>query len=255
MTNVFVIGYPGDMGGANTECWHTVKLWRQIGINVHLIPTCGVNKIWKHKLDKIGCVTHDIPSPEIEKIPDLSGAITVGFCNGDYIDMIPRLRAIGCKTIWLNCMTFLFNNERRCFQECGTPDAMIYQSAFQQSELEREMTQYGYDLAKGYLIHGAFDFGDWKFSPQPHEKNTPFYIGRAARPDYDKWSSNTWKIYENIQYGNKKGLMLGLNNRTLEKMGTPPDWISCLRPMGISAELFYSLLHCILPINGGAREN
>ncbi len=24
-------GYPGEMGGANTEAWHTVKLWRRAG--------------------------------------------------------------------------------------------------------------------------------------------------------------------------------------------------------------------------------
>ena len=26
---VFLIGYPGEMGGANTEAWHTIKLWRR----------------------------------------------------------------------------------------------------------------------------------------------------------------------------------------------------------------------------------
>ena len=256
MTRVFVIGYPGDMGGANTECWHTVKLWRKHNVDVHFISTCGVNLKWKAKLDQIGCVTHDVPVDEIEKVSGLQDAMTVGFCNGDYIHLIPRFRAIGCKIVWLNCMTFMFDHERNCFKESGTPDAMIYQSAFQRSELERDLQDgYDYDPKKGYLIHGAFDLDDWKFAPQPHEKNTPFYVGRAARPDCDKWSSNSWKIYENIQYGNKKGLMLGLENRTMEKLGTPPDWVSCLRPMAISAELFYSLLHCLLPINGGAREN
>ena len=37
--DVFLIGYPGEMGGANTEAWHTVKLWRRYGVEVHLIPT------------------------------------------------------------------------------------------------------------------------------------------------------------------------------------------------------------------------
>lgn len=135
------------------------------------------------------------------------------------------------------------------------PDAMIYQSDFQRTELERELDSYGYDSTTGHRIRGAFDLEDWTFSPLAHEKNEPFVIGRAARPDAAKWSSNMWKIYDGIQYTHKKGLLLGLDNQTLEKMKTPPDWISCLRPMAISAELFYSLLHCLLPINGGAREN
>jgi hypothetical protein len=255
MTKVYVIGYPGDMGGANTECWHTTKLWRRNGVDVHFIPTCGVDRKWKIKLDEIGCVTHEIQIDHLENVPDLRNAITVGFCNGYYIDLVPRLRTIGCKIVWLNCMTFLFDNERQCFKKNGTPDAMIYQSEFQRSELERDLYPFGYESSQGYLIHGAFEIGDWKFEPLQHGENEPFVIGRAARPDCDKWSSNTWKIYENIQYWNKKGIMLGVNNRTLEKLGTPPDWISCLRPTAIRAELFYSLLHCLLPVNGGAREN
>jgi glycosyltransferase involved in cell wall biosynthesis len=49
--------------------------------------------------------------------------------------------------------------------------------------------------------------------------------------------------------------MLGVDNRTLEKLGPPPEWASCLRPMAIEAKQFYSCLHCLLPVNGGAREN
>jgi hypothetical protein len=30
----FFLGYPGAMGGANTESWHTAKVWRQSGIDV-----------------------------------------------------------------------------------------------------------------------------------------------------------------------------------------------------------------------------
>ncbi len=27
--HIFFLGYPGSMGGANTECWHTAKVWRR----------------------------------------------------------------------------------------------------------------------------------------------------------------------------------------------------------------------------------
>jgi hypothetical protein len=255
MTKIFIIGYPGDVGGANTECWHTIKLWRNHNVDVHLIPTWNADTKWKDKLDKIGCTTHLVTKNKIEDFHDLHNAITVGFCNSNYIDIIPTLRSIGCKIVWLNCMTFLYNNEKACFRQHGTPDAMIYQSEFQRSELERELYGYNYNPNTGHLIRGAFEINDWKFNPRPHQKDEPFTVGRAARPDNDKWSSNTWKIYNSIQYENKKGLMLGMTNRTLEKLGTPPDWVSCLRPAAIPTEMFYSLLHCMFPINGGAREN
>lgn len=80
-------------------------------------------------------------------------------------------------------------------------------------------------------------------------------VGRAARPDCDKWSSNTWPIYERIQYPRKRALMLGMDDRTHQKLGQAPKWADCLRPMALPARDWFRQLHCTLPINGGAREN
>ena len=76
-----------------------------------------------------------------------------------------------------------------------------------------------------------------------------------ARPDLDKWSSNTWPIYSGIQYANKRALMLGMDDRTHGKLGASPIFADCLKPMAISVQKYLSTLHCLLPINGGAREN
>ena len=255
MTKVFILGYPGDMGGANTECWHTVKLWREHGVDVHFIPTWSYETKWKDKLDAVGCVTDSVVPEDLERVPGLAGAITVGFCNSEYIMQGPRLRQLGCKIVWVNCMTFMFDYELRFFEEHGAADAMIYQSEFQRSELEPQLQSCGYHPVSGHLIRGAFDYTAWDFQPQKHESGTPFVVGRAARPDQDKWSSNTWKIYSAIQYEQRKALMLGVDNHTLDKLGTPPDWASCLRPMAMDTKQYYNCLHALLPVNGGAREN
>jgi glycosyltransferase involved in cell wall biosynthesis len=105
------------------------------------------------------------------------------------------------------------------------------------------------------LIHGAFDLTEFEFSPRPHNRGEVFVVGRMARPDTDKWSSNTWPIYSAIQYANKRALMLGMDQRTHEKLGAPPLFADCLKPMAITVHQFLSTLHCLLPINGGAREN
>jgi hypothetical protein len=112
----------------------------------------------------------------------------------DKIFSTARLRNIGCKIVWVNCMTFMFDYEKRFFEECGPADAMIYQSDFQRCELEPQLASCGYDPSTGHLIHGAFDYEVWDFEPQKHEPGTSFVVGRVARPDTDKWSSNTWKI-------------------------------------------------------------
>ena len=252
---VFLIGYPGDMGGANTEAWHTIKLWRRFGVDVHLIPTWGQDEKWKARLDSIGCTTHHVASDKLESVPGLAGTPVVGMCNSEFMLHAHRFRAMGFPIIWVNCMTFLFDHERRFFAEHGPADAFVFQSEFQRSQLEPKLAEFGYDPAAGHLIRGAFDFGEWEFRPRAHGKGDVFVVGRVARPDQDKWSSNTWPIYGRIQYAHKQALMLGMDDRTHRKLGNPPPWATCHRPMAMPVQDYYRQLHCLLPVNGGAKEN
>lgn len=252
---VFLIGYPGEMGGACTEAWHTIKLWRRFGVDVHLIPTWGCDQRWRTRVDELGCTTHTVRPEDLEKVPGLAGSPAVGMCNIEFIAHAHRLRAIGCPIVWVNCMTFLFEHEKRFFAEHGPADAMVYQSQFQRGELESQLDPSRYDPATGHLIRGAFDLDEWGFRPRSHARGEIFVVGRVARPDLDKWSSNTWPIYERIQYANKRALMLGMDDRTHAKLGAPPLFADCLKPMAISPQQFFATLHCLLPINGGAREN
>jgi hypothetical protein len=252
---VFLIGYPGEMGGANTEAWHTVKLWRRYGVEVRLIPTWWANDRWRARLDALGCTTHQVRPEELERVPGLAGSPVVSFCNAEFMAHAHRFRALGCPIVWVNCMTFLFEHERRFFAKHGPADAMVYQSEFQRVEIEPKLAEFGYDPATGHLIRGAFDLTEWEFRPRPHAKGEPFFVGRVARPDADKWSSNTWPIYERIQVRNKRAFMLGMDDRTHAKLGKPPAWADCLKPMAITPQQFFATLHCLLPVNGGAREN
>lgn len=252
---VFLMGYPGDLGGACTEAWHTIKLWRSFGVDVNLIPTWRCDSSWQDRVNQLGCRTHTTTPDCLHEVDNLAGSIVVSFCNAAFLESAPRLREIGCQLVWANCMTWLFEAERKFYRESGPFDAYMFQSEFQRGLLETELTEFGYTPECGHLIRGAFDLEDWSFRPRAHAPGDVFVVGRAARPDKDKWSSNTWPIYERIQFHNKRALMLGMNDRTHEKLGTPPDWADCLKPMAIDAQQFFANLHCLLPVNGGAREN
>ena len=78
---VFLIGYPGEMGGANTEAWHTIKLWRRFGVDVHLIPTWGHDVRWRQRLDALGCITHDVTPDRLDTIAQLPSACFVVRCT------------------------------------------------------------------------------------------------------------------------------------------------------------------------------
>ena len=252
---VFVIGYPGDLGGACTELWHTIKLWRSFDLDVHLIPTGKPPVRWRALVDGIGCATHEVVPEQLETLDELHGSTVISFCNSEFLAQTHRFREMGCKLVWVNCMTWLFEAERKIYTEQGLFDTFVFQSEFQQAELEPQLEAYGYKPEKGHLIHGAFSLDELVFNPRPHEPNETFVIGRMARPDLDKWSSNTWPIYNSIQFANKRAMMLGVDDRVQEKLGPTPPWADCLRPMAIPVSQFLSNLHCLMPINGGAREN
>ncbi|MBC7338225.1 MAG: glycosyltransferase family 4 protein, partial [Clostridia bacterium] len=121
--------------------------------------------------------------------------------------------------------------------------------------LEPELEKLGYRPEQGHLIRGAFDVSEFPFCPRQHRPNSEFVIGRLARPDLDKWSSNTWPIYGMVPYRSRKALVMGWNDRLQQKLGHPPEWATCLKPNEIPVQEFLARCHVLMPVNGGAREN
>ena len=255
--HVFVLGYPGGMGGANTECWHTVKLWREAGWDVTLVPTWKPNDLFRSRLDAIGARTVVVDGPHaLADVPDLPGAAVVGFCNSHYINSVASLRALGCRLVWVNCMTFCYANELNAAGDYGLMDAYVFQSDFQRGRIEASLARFGYDpFRHSYLIRGAFDLAEFPFRPRAHAEGEEFVIGRLSRPDADKWSSNTWPIYAGVPYKHRRALVMGWNSALQRKLGPPPRWATALEPQEISSREFLGRCHLLMPINGGAKEN
>src|SRR5690606_21151917 len=133
--------------------------------------------------------------------------------------------------------------------------AYVFQSQFQQAELSPIYRQHGATDAQFHLVRGAFDTSEFPFAPASHRPDEPFVFGRIARDDQDKWSSNLWSIYSAVQYSRKQARLMAWSERLSAKCGAPPAWAETLAPNAIPAREFLGSLHCLLPINGGAREN
>lgn len=252
---IYLVGYPSGLGGAGTEVWHTVRLWRQAGWEVCLLPMGKPPAEWVLETNKIGCTTQVVDENHLHEVPGLPGSTVVGFCNHKFINLLPKLHKIDCHTIWVNCMTFLFGFEHSTYENDYLPSAFVFQSRFQRDMLERQLEQYGYTPSMGHLIHGAFDLSEFSFRPRPHSMDTTFIIGRHARPATDKWSSNTWPIYNRLQYRNRYALMMGVDDSIINKIGPAPEWGKYLKPQTLPVANYLKMLHCLMPINGGAREN
>jgi hypothetical protein len=220
-----------------------------------MIPTWGQDDHWEQRLLDIGVVTHHIAPDDLDVVPDLPGAIVVGMCNTHYLKAFSELKVMGCKTVWANCMTLLFGEEVKVFREHGPADAYMFQSEYQRRKLEPQLKAMGYRSEQGHVIRGAFDWDEFRFRPRDHKPDADFVVGRLARPDLDKWSSNTWPIFESIPYAHRKALMMGWDEKLTNKLGSPPPWATCLPPMAISSQDFLARCHSLLLVNGGAREN
>jgi hypothetical protein len=165
------------------------------------------------------------------------------------------LKELGCRMVWVNCMTFLFDQERFAAKTYGPPEAYVFQSEYQRGVLEPLLMPLGYNARLGHLIRGAFAFDEIPYAPRPHPPQQDFWIGRLARPDLDKWSSTHWKILGQVPYPARRGLAMGWNDALDRKCGPRPAWAETLAPQQIAAPDFLGRCHAMLGLNGGAREN
>lgn len=256
--HIVVMGYPANVGGACTELYHTVSLWRKhLDWDVTVVKTWGDVRQDEHydKLIKLGCQVPD--GVTIDTICDQPGDIFYGMCNAEFLKAIPVLKAAKKKTAWSNCMCWAFDDEIKVLRAGGF-DAYHFQSKYQGQQLTTAYKNSGqYDLGgkNALVIRGAFDPEGWDWKPREHLKSDPFVIGRAARSDNDKWSSDTWQAYSKIAYSRVRILMLGVGDNVLKKIGVPPNNADIIRPDGLQAKTFFRELHATMPINGGAAEN
>jgi len=254
---IFVIGYPGDVGGANTECWHTLKLWRKFGLEVTLIPTWGAPlPEYRTKCDSIGCQTLQVSGPtRLLDLNELRGAPVISFCNSEFLRSADLLRRMDCKIIWVGCMCWLFDEERRHYSRMQKPfDAYVFQSQFQQNLLMPQLKEYGVTDEQGFLVRAAFALDEWPFNPLRHKRGETFVVGRISRPAPDKYHRGTWRLYERIIHPIHARIM-AWSKEVERKVGKPPAWATVLPSRAETAQQFLSQLHCMIQASDQANEN
>lgn len=252
--SVFVLGSPSNYGGADTELWHTLRLWRRCGIQVTLIPTWRIDPAWRQKCQSIGCRVETVPRPhQLPEVPGLADSTVVSFCNGKFLESAHQIRELGCPIVWVGCMLWMFDAERRHYERYGTFNRYVFQSQYQQTTLERELQRYGYTPMQGSVIRGAFTLDEFPFHPRPHAVNEPFVVGRISRADPAKYTADTWSVYRDVDHPIEARVM-AWDRRIARKLGRCPQWADCLPANAESSVDFLGRLHCMLQ-RGDCREN
>lgn len=124
--SLYIIGFPSLYGGAGTELYHQIKVWKQMGVEMHLIPTqknahgAGLYP----EMVKLGVTVHE--GYDWEAIP--AGAPVISFCNEEFLTALPKIRKRTGRTVFVNCMTWLFGREKEAMRR-GDISLFLYQNS------------------------------------------------------------------------------------------------------------------------------
>jgi len=239
LKRIFVLGFPGAYGGAGTELHHQIIAWVAMGLEVHLIPSWPAKgePLYREMVER-GVKVHQ-PGEFHHLTPEDP---ILGFCNAEFLEALPQIRQYTKRTVFINCMTWLFDKERESMSQ-GLISMFLYQNAAVMEENEPKLRALNDDKNIQFMTFKPY-FEESAFPFIPERLSEEFGCGRISRQDSDKFARNTLHIYEYfVSPRMKSGLFLGFDHRGEEKIGRPYDWIRCARDQNeVSQQEFYK--HC-----------
>lgn len=242
--SLYIIGFPSLYGGAGAELYHQIKVWKQMGVEMHLIPTqknahgAGLYP----EMVKLGVAVHE--GYDWEAIP--AGAPVISFCNEEFLAALPKIRKRTGRTVFVNCMTWLFGREKEAMRR-GDISLFLYQNSNVMGNVMPRLRALNPDPAIRFMtFRPYFDAADFPFAAG---RSTDWFgAGHISRQDEDKFSKDTWHIYEHFASPvRKKGTFLGFDRRSEAKTGRPPDWVETFHDQkSLSQQEFYRRCHIVL---------
>lgn len=240
--NLYVVGYPSRVGGADTELDHQIHCWQALGVEVHLVPTgpLDANSL-ALRMDRRGCVVHAPCDWSVCR-----GQHVISYCNGEFLSSLEQIRRFARTTTFVNCMCWLFEKEKQAHAR-GWIDYFLYQTDHARLRVQDELLR----------INPAFRWH--RVRPYFHAVEFPFFSGRAAdrfrfgrisREDCDKFHRSQVWIYETmVAPVLKEGHVLGMNDEIRKKCGKEPNWITCHRAGAVPVKDVYRRIECVIQMS------
>lgn len=248
-----------EVGGANTELWHTLKLWRGAGIAVTLIPTWPGHMAnpdpWQDRIGKLGCRVIRTTPQDLHRVPGLPGSIVVSFCNTRFLEAAGAFQGLGCPIVWVNCMVWPFPQERRRLHTHDLFDRYVFHCEYQRTKYVPALRKHGYTDGIGTIIHGAFDPAEFPERIKRHPSGERFIIGRLSRASPDKFPQDLWEQYHKIPHPCSVRVM-GWGAELQDRCGPAPKWAQTLEECQETPQDFFAAIHALVPGFGAlAAEN
>jgi len=249
---IHLLGFPGDVGGASTECWHTLKLWRAHGADVTLTPTWSASPEWIAKVEGIGC---KVATATVKTFSPGPGVPVVSMCNSQFWPVLKRLARQGKNpTVWVPCMNWLAEKEKRRYAQGFLPSAIVCQSGYQRGQLARDLGRFGL-LDRVVRIRGPFDASEIPFRPKA--RGEEFVVGRISRAAHEKFRPDIWRVLGEARErlgGQLRARVLGWRPLLAARIGSPPPWVEVLEPGAVDVREFLGSLDCLYQ-SGTTDEN
>jgi len=229
-----ILGFPGLYGGAGVELDCQITLWKEMDYDIHIIPSFDPKNEPLLNKTLFRATVHDVK--DYSKLQDMP---VISFCNDVFLSDLAEIKKYASKTIFVNCMTWLFEQEKKDHKE-GLIDLFLYHTQRTQSmvndKLKEINSNYKWKVFKTWFDDSRFPF----YKERPTDK---FRFGRISREDGDKYAGDQLFVYETmVAPVPKSGIILGFDKRSETKIGKPPDWIRTYPGNGISQQEFYA--HC-----------
>ncbi len=184
--SLYVFGWPGFLGGADTKLAHLLRLLHR-HYRITVIPNDAerlAEEIWTRFLDRLG-----IAYSTLRALPRKLEGFGLALCNERFFTdgIAKRVRARGLQIVWSSEMMWHHRGEAEA-AKAGLIDQVLYVSEFQRRALSR-----AYHRIPG-LITG--NYIDPKLFPFKERRHSTFAIGRLSRPDPAKYPEDFPVFYE-----------------------------------------------------------
>jgi hypothetical protein len=248
---VWVAGFPGFWGGADTELDHLVDLFRERGVETHFVPMFVADTRMVDSVLERGARVHDY---SVDVFRDKT---VISFCNRNFMAHLPMIASRGRpkKVIWFNCMTWLVEAEMNA-HGLGLIDYFGFLSRYQ----ERVLTPLLNDIAPfrtfGHKPFFNVSRVDWQYRTWDGD----FRLGRISRDDWSKYAPDTWQIFDNVDVPpglRKQVYILGYGANAQRAIGVPPEHLDATTwPCNaIPVKQFYRTIDTMIHKVGTSRES
>jgi len=240
---LFIVGHPGFYGGASSELYHQIKLWKSSfpEIDLRIIPTGGNprNEPLYEEMISMG-ISYEVPKT-YNNIT--SEDAVINFCSSEFLDDLPKIAEMTKRVAWVNCMTWPFDKEKDLCSK-GYISHYLYQRQGAMDSIVHRLKLRGM-VGETRLFKPYFDASLLEYSVKNQDKTV---IGRISRQDADKFAANTLHIYEYIvSPKEKQGIFLGFDYRSESKIGKPYPWIKTYENQHhLSVKDFYNSIDFIV---------